>query len=520
MLSRRHFLATAASVTAGLTTAGLTTAGFAMRVDAQGRKVLVATIPSNPSTLDPLNQSNHDAMAVSQLIYQNLLEVDVDGNLVPQLAVDLPEISEDRLTYTFRLRENVRFHNGAPFTAADVKYSYDYMLDPANQALRRSYWTAIDRVEVLSDHEVRFHLSRPYRPLLASMTKYMGIFPQGSREGAAEAFQTAPVGLGTGPAIFAAAQTGAFVELVRNPDYWGPAPDWDVVRFEIAGEANARLAALMSGSADVVGGPAARDFLRLTGAGGPYSGASKPALGAAMMLMHNCAHAPFDDRNFRIAVARAFDRAAIATRIYGGLLEETSVLVPRASPYHSAAAADRLSMDLDAARAALAASAHADNATFELTYPTDAYLLDVRDTALYIQAALAEVGITVTLKPLETGQMFRDIFAGNHQSVLWAVVGTTDPTFVMSALFVPGQSLHIGTGYSNEALTAAIEESYGVTEDALGPILARAQDILAADAPAAFIGTPKAFNLWGPDVSEMQVNTGITLRLRDVKLVA
>ena len=142
MLSRRHFLATAASLTASL--AG----GFATRVDAQGRKVLVATIPSNPSTLDPLNQSNHDAMAVSQLIYQNLLEVDVDGNLVPQLAVDLPEISEDRLTYTFRLREGVRFHNGAPFTAADVKYSYDYMLDPANEALRRSYWTAIERVEV------------------------------------------------------------------------------------------------------------------------------------------------------------------------------------------------------------------------------------------------------------------------------------------------------------------------------------------------------------------------------------
>ncbi|MCA2012063.1 ABC transporter substrate-binding protein [Cereibacter sphaeroides] len=514
MLSRRHFLATAASLTASL--AG----GFATRVDAQGRKVLVATIPSSPSTLDPLNQSNHDAMAVSQLIYQNLLEVDVDGNLVPQLAVDLPEISEDRLTYTFRLREGVRFHNGAPFTAADVKYSYDYMLDPANEALRRSYWTAIDSVEIVSDYEVRFHLSRPYRPLLSSMTKYMGIFPQGSREGAAEAFQTAPVGLGTGPAIFSEAQTGAYVELVRNPDYWGEAPDWDVVRFEIAGEANARLAALMSGTADVVGGPAARDFLRLTAEGGGYAGASKPALGAAMMLMHNCAKAPFDDRNFRLAVARAFDRAAIAERIYGGLLEETSVLVPTASPLHAPEAAARLSMDLDAARAALAASAYADAPAFELTYPTDAYLLDVRDTALYIQAAMAEVGITVTLKPLETGQMFGDIFGGNHQTVLWAVVGTTDPTFIMNALFVPGQSLNVGTGFSSEALTAAIEESFGASDDALAPILARAQEILADEAPAAFIGTPKAFNLWGPDVTEMPVNTGITLRLRDVKLAA
>lgn len=512
MFSRRTFLAT--------TAASVAAAGFVSGVDAQGRKVLVASIPSSPSTLDPLNQSNHDAMAVSQLIYENLLEVDVDGNLVPQLAVALPEISADRKTYTFQLRKGVRFQNGAPFTARDVKYSYDYMLDPANEALRRSYWSVIDSVEVVSDFEVRFHLSRAYRPLLASMTKYMGIFPEGSREADAEAFQNAPVGLGTGPAIFSTSQTGAYVELTRNPDYWGEAPDWDAVRFEISGEANARLAALMSGTSDIVGGPAARDFLRLSGQGGGFAGASKPALGAAMMLMHNCAKAPFDDRNFRIAVARAFDRAAIADRIYGGLLEETAVLVPRASPYHSAEAAEQLSMDLDAAREALAASSHADAPGFELTYPTDAYLLDVRDTALYIQAALAEVGIEVTLKPLETGQMFGDLFKGNHQSVLWAVVGTTDPTFIMNALFVPGQSLYVGTGYANEALVALIEESYGAEDAALPEILAQAQQILAEDAPAAFIGTPKAFNLWGPDVTEMQVNTGITLRLRDVRLAA
>lgn len=510
-LTRRGFIAA---------TAGLAAASYAGIVDAQGRKVLIATIPSTPSTLDPLNQSNHDAMTVSQLIYENLLEVDVDGNLVPQLAVDLPEISDDRLTYTFRLRQGVRFQNGAPFGAADVKYSYDYMLDPANEALRRGYWTAIREVEVVDDHTVRFHLSEPYRPLLHSMTKYMGIFPAGSREGAAEAFRSAPVGLGTGPAIFRAAQTGAFVELERNPDYWGPAPDWDVVRIEIASEANARIAALLSGGADVVGGPPARDYLRLTAQGGAVSGASKPALGAAMMLMHNCAKAPFDDLEFRLAVAKAFDRAAIAERIYGGLMEPGAVLVPRASPYHDPEAEALLAQDVEAAAAHLARSAHADAPGFELIYPTDAYLLDVRDTALYIQAALAAVGITVTLKPLETGQMFGEIFGGNHQSVLWAVVGTTDPTFIMASLFLPEQALNVGTGYRNPALTELIRASHAAEGEALAPILAQAQRILAEDAPAAFIGTPRAFNLWGPKVAEFQVNTGITLRLRGVRLAA
>ena len=83
----------------------------------------------------------------------------------------------------------------------------------------------------------------------------------------------------------------------------------------------------MSGSTDVIGGPSAQDYRRLTAEGGDISGASKSAPGATMMLMHNCAKAPFDDIEFRRAVARAFDRAAIAERIHGGLMEETSALV-------------------------------------------------------------------------------------------------------------------------------------------------------------------------------------------------
>lgn len=511
-LTRRGFIAG---------TAGLAAAGYTRSIDAQGRKILIATIPSTPSTFDPLNQANHDAMVVSQLIYENLLEVDVDGSLVPQLAVALPEISEDRKVYTFSLRQGVRFQNGAPFTAADVKYSYDYMLDPANEALRRSYWQVIDEVEIVDDYTVRFHLSEPYRPLLDAMTKYMGIFPAGSREADTEdAFRSSPTGLGTGPGIFRQAQSGAYVELERNPDYWGQAPDWDVVRIEIASEANARIAALVSGGVDVVGAPAARDYLRLTAQGGSISGTSKPAMGAAMLMMHNCAAAPFDDVEFRLAVAKAFDRAAIAERIYGGLLMPSAVLVPQASPFHSAEAAALLDQNAEEAAAHLARSAYAGTAAFELIYPTDAYLLDVRDTALYIQSALSAVGITVTLKPLETGQMFSEIFGGNHQSALQALVGTADPTFIMNALFMPDQPMNVGTGYRNERLSELIRQSYSVEGDALMPILAEAQRILAEEAPATFIGTPAAFNLWGSKITEFQVNTGITLRLRDTRLAA
>jgi peptide/nickel transport system substrate-binding protein len=492
-------------------------------VNAAGQKVLVAVIPSQPATFDPLNQGNHDAMVVSQLIFENLIEVDVNGELRPMLAKALPEISADRLTYTFQLRDDVTFQNGAKFTAADVKYSYDYVLDPANKALRRSYWTPISKVEVVSDYIVRIVLSRPYRPILDYMTKYMGIFPAGSREKHGnDYFQSTPIGIGTGPGIFVESKTGSHVELKRNEKYWrAGTPDWDVVRIEIASEANARLAGLMASKIDVVGAPAARDFLRLRSGNPRITGQSKPALGSSMMMMHNIKAAPFDDLNFRKAVALGVDRRSIADKIYGGLLDPTSVLVPSTSKFFNAEAAKTLDYDPARAKEFLAKSAHANGTSFELIYPADPYLLDVKDAALLVQANLGALGITVQLRPTESGKLLTDVIKGSHQSALWAVVGPLDPTFIMQSCYTPDQTLAKGTGYNNEKLTQLIKDSHAaLTDDELKPIMAATQTILAEDAPSTWIGTAHAFNLWNKKVSGFEVNSGITLNLRDVKLSA
>ena len=99
-------------------------------------KTLTVVLPSNPITIDPINQLNHDAMVLGQTVFENLVEYDIDGVLKPQLAKALPAISPDKKTYTFELRDDVTFHNGKKLTAEDVKYSFDYLLDPANKAAR------------------------------------------------------------------------------------------------------------------------------------------------------------------------------------------------------------------------------------------------------------------------------------------------------------------------------------------------------------------------------------------------
>ena len=224
--SRRDFLKTAI-----LGTSAASAASFLGTWSAEGaEKVLTIAIPSNPVTFDPVNAANHDAMVVSQTIFENLVQVDIEGKTVqPQLAVALPTISTDRLIYTFDLRDDVFFQNGQRFSAEDVKYSFEYVIDPKNNALRRPLFNRIKSIVVESPTRVRIELSEPYRPWLFYLTKYMGIFPKGSREQhGSDFFKAGPIGVGTGP--------GIFVEWLQNDfDHAEEEPELLAKRFSAVG---------------------------------------------------------------------------------------------------------------------------------------------------------------------------------------------------------------------------------------------------------------------------------------------
>jgi peptide/nickel transport system substrate-binding protein len=513
-LNRRKLLASATAVAGAVAMPAV--------VRAQTVKTLVVAIPSNPSTLDPINQGNHDAMVANQLIFENLLEIDGQGRRQPMLARALPTVSDDRMRYVFDLRDDVVFQNGQPFTAEDVKYSYDFILDPNNKALRRAVWTPIEAIEVLGRHKVEFRLKTPYRPFLDFMTKYMGIFPAGSREKhGAEVFQQRPEGLGTGPGVFVSARTNDVVEFRRNPNYWVKGkPGWDVLRVRVIAEDAARLAALMSGEVHVIGAPPARDFLRLRQSSAQgLTGGSTPALGSLMLMVHNTKKAPFDDLDFRLAVSYATDRKTIAERIFYGLVEPSALPTPASAWWHDAKAAEGLAFNMEKAKAHLAKSRHASNAAFELMYSTQPYLLDTKDAALFIQATMAQIGIKVTLQPVETGQLIGQTIAGNQTSALTAVIGPSDPTFMIQSIYTPGQSFSRGSGYENPRITQLLADSWKVDDEAsLRPVLSEMQTILAADVPSTWIGAIHSFNLWRTGVTGFEPNTGITLRLRDVAL--
>lgn len=486
------------------------------QAEAAENGVLTVAIPSNPQTFDPLNQSNHDAMIVNQLIFENLVEIDGSGQRVPMLAKSWT-LSKDLLTYTFELRDDVLFQNGQAFSAEDVKYSYEYVLSPGNRALRRPMWAPIDSVVVESPSRVVFKMKYPYRPFLDYMTKYMAIFPAGSREkNPPDHFKSTPTGVGTGPAIFVRSQANDFIELRRNPSYWRKgSPKWEKLIIKIVPEEAARVASLLSDQSQIIAAPPAKDFAKLKTHAG-IAGAARPAVGCTLMLAGNNKVAPFDDPMFRKAVALATDRERICQDLCYGLVEPTAVPAAASSWWFNAQASKSLAFNMQQAKAALAKSKYANGTEFDLLYSSTPYLIDTAGTAVFLQSQLAPLGIKVNLRPIDFGRLISQVLIGNHRAALMALVGPPEPTFLVQSFFRPSETFFRSTGYESAMLTKLLEDSFKVDDPVrLKPILHQMQALLAEDSPAVWIGTPNVFNLWRSAVKGFEPNAGLTLRLRD-----
>ena len=480
---------------------------------------LTIALPNNPATLDPINSANWDAMVITQTIFENLVEVDADGNLQPGLAVALPEISSDGLKYRFELRDGVQFQNGRPLSAEDVKYSFEYLLDPAHKSIRRPLFSHIDRVIVEDPLHVRVELKDRYRPWLNYLSPYMGIFPKGSREENPENFfKVSPAGVGTGPGIFVEWSPNEYVKLKRNPNYWKkPLPHWETLDIRIIPEDSGRVASLLTGEVDIISAPPPKDFTRLKSSPG-LTGGSKPSLGGWVFLATNTLKPPFDDLNFRKALAHAVDRRSIAQDVYYGLVDPCSIPAPPHGWWYDADA-DKVN-DYNPAKAKeyLSKSKYAGGAEFEMMMPSSPYLLDVKDAALVIQAQLAELNIKVRQRLVEQGVLLKMIGGGEHVSALQVWLSPAEPTFMLDNAFNPKAFMAKACGYTDEQLQELIAKSYQLTDrNALKPLIAEILHKVADVSPMLWLGYVQVTNVWREQVKNFHVNQGLTMRVREVE---
>ncbi|MDH6545281.1 ABC transporter substrate-binding protein [Streptomyces sp. SPB4] len=206
----------------------------------------VVGIATEPETLSPLLGYGKDG---NSKIFDGLLTHDADMKLRPALAEALPEVSADGRTYTYRLRQGVKFSDGEPFTAADVEFTYRTILDPATNNASKSELDAIESVTAQGPYRVVFTLKYPYAPFAERTV--LPIAPQhvaGKQDVNAGGFGTRPVG--TGPYVLTGWSKGEKISFRANPSYWGGEPAVKKFTMAVIKDDDVRATRLRSGELD------------------------------------------------------------------------------------------------------------------------------------------------------------------------------------------------------------------------------------------------------------------------------
>ena len=364
-----------------------------------------------------------DAIATSRqgwetynLIAQPLYTGDDKGALQP-LVAESHTVGADKLTWTFALREGVKFSNGDPVTSADVKFTLEHA---QKGALQGAVYQAITSITTPDPRTVVLKTATPNSGLLSDLTGYaVAIIPKDFAGMSEKEFWRDPVG--SGPFMVDSWQQGKEIKLVPNPEYWGDEPRVRSISFRPVSDENTRMLQLQNGEADLVedvpyaqiATVKANPDLRLTEL--PYP--------TSIFLTLNTAKPPFDDRHARRAVSLAIDRAKVLQAALLGYGKPAGSFIDRSS-LGGYAPKFGLTHDLTAAKRELAASATPEGFSFEILYPASGS--DLTSAVQVIQANLAELGITVKLNGTDQDTIFAKRKSGKWDASTATIISGGD----------------------------------------------------------------------------------------------
>ncbi|PWE35020.1 peptide ABC transporter substrate-binding protein [Pelagicola sp. LXJ1103] len=365
-----------------------------------GGTLNVVIQPEPPGLMIGLIQNGPTQMVAGD-IYESLLRYDHDLTPSGQLAESW-EISEDGKSYTFKLREGVTFHDGEPFTSADVKFSTDVFLRESHSRMR-TYMEHVESVETPDPLTVVFNLKQPFGP-------FIGIFEPGTApmipkhiyEGTDFANNPANnTPIGTGPFKFEEWNKGTFIHLVKNEDYYMEGkPYVDEIYYHVIPDAASRAVAFETGKVDVLPGGSVENFdvprIRementcITDKGWEF-------FGPHSWLWVNLDKAPLNDVKVRQAMMHAMDREFARDALWNGLGKLATGPFSSATRFYAPDTPD-LSYDPDKARALLAESSYDGETIRLLGLP---YGETWQRWAEAIKQNFTEVGINVEIVPTD-----------------------------------------------------------------------------------------------------------------------
>lgn len=404
-------------------------------------------------SLDPHKAVAAGTKEVMFNVFEGLMKPTSDGDLTPAIAESY-EVSPDRLTYTFKLREGVKFHNGDTVTAEDVIYSIKRCAEASEAGvLQVEAFSVIQSVESPDAHTVVITISEPSNEFLSYLTT--AVLPAGYAEQ-----DTAPVG--TGPFKFVSRTAQDSIVLEKFDAYWGTPAMLDKVTLKIIENSDNILMSLQSGAVDV--------FAHLTSTQVSQLGSEFKIFESTMNLVQalylNNAEPPFDNEKVRQALCYAVDKQAIIDLAFDGYGSPIgSSMYPAFGKYFDEELTDYYTRDVEKAKALLADAGYPDGFSMTITVPSN-YQPHI-DTALVLVEQLKDIGVSAEVQLVEWQTWLEDVYTGRQfQSTVVGVDASTMTARALLERFTSGYRRNF-INYSNaeyDELFAKAQASYDDAE--------------------------------------------------------
>jgi peptide/nickel transport system substrate-binding protein len=396
--------------------------GFAM---AAGPTTLIVAQDDSPRMMNPHGDDSDAGLQYAANFFDGLVQrKGADGTLAPALAVRWERL--DALTWKFYLRKGVKFHNGNPFTAQDVKFSFERTANPEVSEFV-NFGKSLDSVQVIDDYTVVVKTKTPIPWFVNNLHQVFIMDKESTEKRDPGDVMVKPIG--TGAYKLEEWVKGSYVKLVANEDYWEGAPPIKHVEIRPITEPSTRFAALASGQVDMLTGVPLELYNQVV-ADKKLEVVSRPARRSIFLVMGNKPGSPLADLRVRKAIYMAINENEIIQKVMRGHATPAAQ-IPDPPTVGYNATLKRLAYNPEGAKKLLNEAGYGKGFTVTLTGPTDRYIMD-KQICEAVAGYLAKVGITVKLDLKPKSIFFPEVAQGKLEMYL---IGWFDGTFDMGRTY-------------------------------------------------------------------------------------
>jgi peptide/nickel transport system substrate-binding protein len=477
----------------------------------KGGQVTVAQ-SSDATTLDPAHTTATVDSQIYSSIYNTLLALDANSNIAPELALSW-EAASDNMSWTFKLRQDVKFHDGTDFNADAVKATIERYLDPALSSPRAGEIPYVTGVTVVDPYTAQINLKQPFVTLLYSFAGTTGTIPSPTAvQKSGDDFANKPVG--SGPFIFKEWIKNDHVSATRNNNYWKQGlPFLDTVSYKGISDPTVILNGMKANDLQATYGIAAKDVADMK-ADPTMQLILKPSTSVSSLRLNN-AVAPFDKKEVRQAISWAIDRAAIEKALYFNTgVPVNSFLGPQNLGYDPNITLYK-QRDVDKAKQLLSAGGQPNGFSFDAQTTNSSEALKL---AQAIKSQLEDIKVTMNLQLIDGVTLLQKLVQKQFQASFVTYNGGVEPFQGFNRFFYSKSTINV-YGYNSAAFDALLLKAAATADQAARVTLyQQLTNMLSEDCPWAFLRSPAQTELFRKEIQGYVFNPDGVLHLETVSI--